>query len=126
MKTIDYSHKPPQIQSVSDLITFFSGIPEDAWCVGLLQDDAGNRCALGHHDAAYGFSALGSLKKFGPDNLVYANNGVSDWRDRNFASPQGAKARVLAYLRSLEPTSRPSPSVLNQVATLASVTTPCP
>ncbi len=117
-----YAHKPSQITSVQDLIQFFSGIPDDRWCVGQLFDDRGGRCAVGHICSGIEESTLNQPFSILPSNgitLSWVNDGRQGYRELG----DTPKARVLAYLRSLEPASpAPSPSALS--VTLATLSTP--
>ncbi len=110
-----YSHKPPQIGTVQDLITFFSGIPDDKWCLGMLGDGRGNHCAIGHlgmafvgRESGYYSTNWGYPEPVIGTDLVGSNNG---WPEYVHLGPT-PKARVLAYLRSLEPTSAPTQASL--------------
>lgn len=36
------------MKTVNDFINFFEPIPEDKWCIYQLENNAGQRCAMGH------------------------------------------------------------------------------
>jgi hypothetical protein len=130
-----YSHKPAQIKTISDLIQFFKGIPDDTWITGARENDNG-RCAFGHLGAAYCGNAEDSRVHFmmmsfldDPDNIILVNDlfcAMSHNPNAEYIPKDiGPKARVLAYLNSLQPEAHPSSEVMGQVVTLAVATAPC-
>lgn len=122
----DYSHKPPQLNTIQDLVKFIRGIPARFWCVDKLQnpptagDKTVRRCVIGHIGAAYGDRgsqslAWGARMELLPNSpkmsamqlrneLVFANNGereITPTFDTRKARSPGIKKRLFEFLKTL-------------------------
>lgn len=130
MKDInDYSHKPAQLETQEDLYRFFEGIPDEFWCVDMLEihpysGEAIQRCAMGHVNAAYSENAFtdvghGIVNRLFPtyegpkytraaDLVVASNNGMpvdGTWlcRERDVElDGASVKSRVLKSIRDIQ------------------------
>ena len=92
----------PNEPILKDYIKFFKAIPADEWCIDVLQNDEGKRCALGHINAFYTGDGLVWANYRMPvlgHNVVNINNGyyISNVKKRH----KGIKTRVINYLKSL-------------------------
>lgn len=85
--------------TVNDFINFFEPIPEDKWCIYQLENNAGQRCAMGHVLGG-GISRLNDdtrklthgLFKIAR-NIIDVNNGVN-----RLYQQETPKQRVLSAL----------------------------
>lgn len=101
---VDYSHKPDRIDSIQDLITFYEGIPDEAWCRSTRQDHLGRRCALGHVYKAYHGS---TYTDFVHPVLRHNESDIVLHNDRPCHTP---KVHVIEYLRTLLPQPESTPT----------------
>lgn len=102
---VDYSHKPERIDSIKDLIRFYEGIPEEAWCQGKRENRQGQRCAIGHYYAAY----HGAAQAWPPTAVVGNIDGsLITWNDHEDHMP---KHSVIGFLNRLLPQPTPVPEV---------------
>ena len=90
------------MKTIQELRDFFAGIPEDKWCVNILENGKGQRCALGHLHAKKTGSLFDFLDCLGvPSNALFkANDNANRTAFYGCPDPQ-AKARVLGYLDGL-------------------------
>jgi hypothetical protein len=105
----EYKVKLPAESSLKDYIKFFKAIPANEWCINVLQDDTGKRCANGHVNAFY----TGDGNKW-PDNLwidkhaiicyapfIISSNNGNGVRFLGSNRAKGIKTRVLSYLKNI-------------------------
>lgn len=84
MNKLTYDNKPEKIESISDLMEFIDGIPNEQWMVDKRSDNFAapqKCCVLGHLDRAY----LGcyNLFKIGicDFRIAAVNNGAQDYEN---------------------------------------------
>ena len=93
--------------TIPDFIAYYETIPEERWCVDLLTDGHNRCCARGHLGTiGYCETLLDArLLKLAPDLVEHNNDEFNKdsgwWLDDRSTLNSSAKARVLAYLRSL-------------------------
>ena len=102
-KNMTYKVKP-QIRGPRSLYKFLSAIPAKFWCVDIRENHLGQRCVLGHLDAAYGYGA--GRDGFDEYKLAAINNGaldgiyINDRPEGTSVKGKDIKARVLRFIKS--------------------------
>lgn len=87
------------IYTIDFFINKFEVIPEEMWCVDELQNERGQRCAIGHCEAQslVDYTESNTLIRLSKYRIASVNNGI----ERDYQQPT-PKQRVLAFLYNIK------------------------